>query len=299
MSASVALYVDLIAAAHDSVADDNLRQRTVAYYTTNKRFAFAAALRMMPRIDIAKMPACVVLAELTAAASSANGELAPGDLYLPAIEEAQLEFTRYKIYVDNSLAHMREFMAVDRQFERWADAVKLPDLQSPTCWMWRRIKTHFSNLHLDILGPHLQERVLCAKPPTLAADAHASTKQARTILLSSARVYMEMTKEAVRDSLHASLCEAVKVRLHGMTDRTRPTPENAGRADLIPDFTPTLDALREVPRCAAMWHACVGDGGDLCRLHQCRDADGIFGVGRRGGRAAAPPPGHQRQQQQH
>lgn len=256
MSASILLYIDLIAAAHDSVADDNLRQRTVAYYTANKRFAFAAALRMLPRIDIAKMPACVVLAEMTAAAASKGGELVPGGLYLPAIEEAQLEFTRYKTYVDDSLSHMRQYMAVNGQFERWAKTVKLPDLQSPNCWMWRRIKTHSSNLRLDILGSQLQERVLCAKPPALTTNA-PEHKQTRTILLSSARVFMEMTKDAVRDSLHASLCEAVKLRLHNMAERTRPTLENAGRADLIPDFTPSLEALREVPMRYAARNACI------------------------------------------
>lgn len=239
--ASIDLYVDLVAAAFDAAKDDDIQQRLTTYYTSNKAFAFAAALRCLPNVDIAQMPAVNVFDSLSAAV--ATDVLQPAVWYQAAIKDARVEFERYKSYVREELSDMSETMKQNGEFRSWASTVKLIDLTSQKCWMWRRIKTPRRHLYLDILNPPLQDRVLAAKMPVLTST---SKKNTRAIVLSSARVFMETTKDAVRDSLYASLREAVQMRLHRMTERVRPTPETAGAAEVIPDFTPALHDLQQV-----------------------------------------------------
>lgn len=242
-AAAIDFYVELVATAFDSLDTENSMQRMTAYYNGNKPFAFAAALRMLSRIDISRMPARQVLHELTVAASTTSGELRPAEWYLPAIEAAQLEFARYTSYVDDALEYMRQYLAVNSQFERWVQCVKLTEVQSRDCRMWRRITTHGMPPRMEIIGPGLATRILEAKQPKLPP---ATPKQMRAVVLSSVRTFMEMTKSAVHDSLRASLIEAVQTRVQQVAERPRPTSKTAGAAELIPDFAPKLTALQEV-----------------------------------------------------
>lgn len=248
MSTSVDLYVDLIAAAYDSKTEDDTQKRTAAYYAANTPFAFAAALRLVPAIDIARVPAVQVFELLQTAIDT--GVLRPAAWYQAAVLAARSEFERYKAHVSSELGDIGERMAETGEWSAWAADVKLTDFKSQRCSTWRRIKSPRTYIDLRILDEKLQDRVLLAKTQTPAAAAAATTTRPRTTtrvaVLSSARVYMEMAKCAVRDSLRASLAEAVQLRIHRMSTRAQPTAATAGPADVIPDFAPTLTALHEV-----------------------------------------------------
>lgn len=255
---SVDLYVDLIAAAYDAKHEDDTQKRTAAYYAGNAAFAFAAALRLMPSIDIARAPALEVLQLLQNAIDT--DMLRPAVWYREAVLAARREFERYTAYVFNELGGVGERMSETGAWGKWTATVKLTDLKSQRCPTWRRIKTPRAYFELQILDDKLPARVLLAKSPPAHSLPHQRTP-ARVVLLSSARVYMDMAKCAVRDSLRASLNEAVQLRLRRMSERAQPTAAAAGVADLIPNFAPTLDALHEVRACVRM----RGGGRTCCR----------------------------------
>lgn len=241
---SVSLYTELVAAAFDASQAEETRKGMTAYYIVNKQFAFAAALRLSPHIDIARMPIVEVIESLRQAMRT--GDLSPAEWYSPAIEAAANEFYDYKSYVSYKLSFMRKSMTATGEFDRWAAGLKVGDLLSPLCWMWQRVPPPRMFSKLSILDADLQARIVTATAPVLE-PRKGNPKARRSIMLSSVRTYMEMTKTAVLESLQASMCEAVQLRLQRMMERGPPSIESAGPADLIPDFSPSRASLEEVP----------------------------------------------------
>ena len=241
--AAIALYTDLVTEAIDAQNAATQERHMRAFYTGHPDLAFLRVLSAIREVDVMGLPAAKVLD--LARATIFGGELGPRDWFEPALNAAREEFQRYKNHVACALSDFTDCMAATGEFEIWAGHVKLTDLQTVNCAMWRRIRRHRFGLSLSILHTQLAHRLQQAKlqPEMLLPESHEN-EATQCVWLSNVQTFMAATLAVAKKTLRSAWRESIHMRISRMCSQPRPT-DLITKSSEIPNFAPSLVDLKE------------------------------------------------------
>lgn len=250
MSAVIGLYAELVGEALEAETATTLAGHMRDFYLEHPDLAFLRVLASIREVDVLSLPAAKVLDLARAVVYS--GQLSHCGWFAPAVNTAREEFHRYKNYVACALSNFTECMAATGEFDTWAATVKLTDLQTNDCAMWRRIKNHRSGPCLSILHTQLAHRLQEVRlhPDTLLPPSRVIHDTQRACL-ANVCAYMTTTLAVAKTTLRSAWRESIHTRINRLASQARPG-DLITKALEIPNFAPPLADIKEVCVCVCV-----------------------------------------------
>ena len=236
----VNLYIGIIDEALNDGSEREMADAARTFYAEHPKLSFVAALMQLREVDVLNQPAVAVFEKLKKRRTSVEHV----NYHDHAINAALEEFEKYKNYVARALSNFTQCFAATGEMKLWATRVKLTDLQTDKCEMWRRIAVHRSSpVWMNILDGQLEQRLLEARSdpdrirPPLPFRSAFEEKRSRVV--THAEQYLNATLEAARNTLRSAWREAVHNRITKMAGRKRPEDYLCDDCE-VPHFAPTL-----------------------------------------------------------